>query len=963
MTNLELPAPLKGLDRNGRLSEQPPLTSRDLLNVWPIDRTTGRMRMGPRPGLSPYFTGALSGSGNKVQALVSVPYAARHVTFSADSIPNEQFATVLTSGATISSICAGLNDDIFAIVDGTRLVHYSRYGIELGSANIQGSDTAAFTNGALHCDRSTGAIYVATQFAVGAPTGARFIWKYALDVDNETPVLQWALTAGICWAVASMRVVGDSLWTFETNSTTGNAELVEYANINTAGGPDSVVGSRILHKTISDSNIAALDALWVGSGQVYAHDMDMRTSGETSWVVAVGTVNPAGAGVWAQLKIKPNFTITANYCFVNNEASAVTTARGGGVGFACRVGLTGNVFSIGRRNPNDTGSGVWMRMMVDTGTAWSTSLGWTRTNATDLAAAANQPGWAYPVVALDQYGNFFAPTCFSSTSVAAVKCVKTDGTLFTSVVHYEDTTTPGTNTVTSNDTRAVALPSTGPIFQDDDYKIADTVFCAGTAVNTLQTDLATTGSMQGYDILLETPADVSSRNTAHLGVSGGNIVRFTTAGTTTPTNSTGRSPPLSASSRLVQWADAFGEVFFTDGQDYAIYRPSPPLSVITYPQGRIVNWAPNSLGIIPPRCRLICRWRGRMVLAHSADSPFAWHMSKFSDPYTWDTDPPERIETQAVSYLSVPNIGAMPRPIHALIPWSDDLLFFGCSGMIQRLSGDPMSGGQLHQVTKDTGMAFGTPWCMDPEGRMYFFGDKGGVYSMSAIGELQWLTRDTIEEDLADIDLSVNRVELHWNSRDNGLHVWVLPHAAGGTHLRHYFWSQRTQGWFPVEIGTDLLTTMQPTACCTIDGDTPGERVMLLGTEGGEVLKWNPDVSGDNGQPISAKMLIGPIAGSEEDLEARFSRPSLMLASELGGCHFSFFSSDTPDTPTIPRSTIRVGPGVNARMPIRTRGAYCWASLSSSSRVAAGVPALSEKWSLESLHVEANAAGRKRVRA
>lgn len=272
-----------------------------------------------------------------------------------------------------------------------------------------------------------------------------------------------------------------------------------------------------------------------------------------------------------------------------------------------------------------------------------------------------------------------------------------------------------------------------------------------------------------------------------------------------------------------------------------------------------------------------------------------------------------------------------------------------------------MAGGRMSVVSDQTGMAFGAPWCKDPEGRVYFFGSRGGIYVMSPSGEIQWLTRDTIEEDLADFNLSQNHVELTWNTRDNGLHLWVFPYGAGGTHLTHYFWSQRTGGWFPVEIGSTAYTVIQPTACCVIDGDLPTDREMLVGTEDGRVLKWDPDVATDDGWPIDARVLIGPVAGTEGDMEARFKRPSVMLAAELGGCHLKMFASDTPDVPTIPRSETRIGPGRNERMPIQVRGSYVWFQLRSASRPAA--PALSERWALESIRVEAVAAGRKRVRS
>lgn len=960
--------PFLGLNRNQKLSDQPPGTSRDLFNVWPVDRTTGRLRGSTRPGTSAYFSGTLATTGNKVQCLHGLAYQARHVSYSADPVPNEIWAASLTGNPTISCIVSGLFDDFFAVAGNTRLVHYSRYGIELGSIELRNSSSDMDVN-AMHVDKNTGAIYVGTTTWVSnfaSVASSRYIWKYQLAPDNKAMEFVWAIQPGVSSCVGGMYVVDDSLWVLEsdvaTAGATSTALLVEYSQINTADGPG--IGDRQVWKTI---NVAAINSAEAApkiyqavSSNVWAHDMHVRTTGETAFICAVGTNRDATAGAWAQFKLvrSNGYDVVTAYLFTNDETVAADANHGGGIGFAVQVDITGNVYSIGRRSTGDAASGSWLRKLVETGTAWSTAQGWVRANSTDLAAAGNNPGFSYPRCALDQFGNFFAPTAFSNIAVDAAKVVKPTGSLFTSVRHQ--VYVAGVPTNTNNDCRAVAVPSTVPEYQPDDYKVTDTVFTAGSNVITL-TSAATGGVIQGYDILLETAdPNVSSRAIKNLGVAEGSIYTFTTAGTQSPANSTGRSPVLNSASRYIMADDMKGEVFFTDGQDYAVYRPMPGDS--THLNGEIVEWRATSLGIIPPRARLLCRWRSRMVLAHTADSPYAWHMSAFDDAYDWDLDPPEVLETQAVSGQSVPGLGKVPDPIHALVPWSDDLLFVGCANSIQRLDGDPMAGGRMSVVTTKLGMAFGSPWCMDPEGRVYFFGSRGGVYVMSASGELQWLTRDTIEQDLADINLAVNRVELTWNQRDNGLHVWVLPFGTGGTHLRHYFWSQRTGGWFPIEMGTNSYTAIQPTAVHVIDGDTAAERVMLIGTEDGRVLKWNPDWAWDDNQPIYRKVLVGPLAGPSGNFEARFRRPIVVMARELGGANIKLLASTTPETPVMPRTGVFVGPGRNLRLPIGAKGAWCWLEVSSASRYGAGVPSLSETWAIESLSIDAVAAGRARAR-
>ncbi len=675
----------------------------------------------------------------------------------------------------------------------------------------------------------------------------------------------------------------------------------------------------------------------------------------------------SSAGSWGLIKVKRDLSTSSAYCITNGpntEAAAlVANSVGGGVGLACEVGKTGNTFSLGRRNTNDN---VWLRMLYDTGTAWSDSAGngaWTRLTSVDLGGAANNPTYGQPRMDVDNFGNLFAPTANATLGVASAVIVKGTGVLFTTIQpqYY----VAGVPTITSNECRAITFAATYPDYTEDDYKIADTVYVAGSKITTgtLTSGTGETPSLNGYDILLETATTVSSRSIARVGVAGGAIRVFTTLGSALPVNLTARIPPLNSTARFIQHAEMFGKLYFTDGSNYAVYDPEVTTTTTPpRPIGRITDWTATGLGVIPPRCRLITAWRGRMVLAHAADSPFFCGMSALGDPQNWDLAPPEPVATQAVD-LALTEIGGIPDIINAVVSYSDDLLFFLCDHSIWRLSGDPMAGGQLHQVSKTIGGAFGTPWCRDPEGRIYFFGSKGGVYVMSTVGDIVWLTQDTIEADLSDLDLSANRVELVWNSRDNGLHVFVMPYGAGGTHLRHYWWSADTKGWFPDEFGTSLNTTIQPTASVVIDGDLPNDRVLIIGTEDGRIVQWDPDARSDAGQPIDARVLIGPIAGSSGETEFKFSRPRVILAKELGGAMVKLWSSDTPETPLTPYQSFPVSAGVNETLPIRARGSFVWAQVRSATRVDTGTPSHQEKWALESINVNVSPGGRKRARA
>lgn len=69
----EVKFPAKGIDKNWGNSEQPPITSPDLMNVRPVDTAENRVRGGQRPGLKRWAKGIRVGTvPNPVVAMCTV---------------------------------------------------------------------------------------------------------------------------------------------------------------------------------------------------------------------------------------------------------------------------------------------------------------------------------------------------------------------------------------------------------------------------------------------------------------------------------------------------------------------------------------------------------------------------------------------------------------------------------------------------------------------------------------------------------------------------------------------------------------------------------------------------------------------------------------------------------------------------------------------------------------------------
>lgn len=445
----------------------------------------------------------------------------------------------------------------------------------------------------------------------------------------------------------------------------------------------------------------------------------------------------------------------------------------------------------------------------------------------------------------------------------------------------------------------------------------------------------------------------SLREQVNLAAVNGNLVQFDD--TAVPT--TVGTGVFNTSAKIIQSAEVRGEVFFTDGLGrYRVFRrvedsSNDEVAVVDAKEGKI-----------PPRCKLMTTYRGRLVIAADPNEPHNWYMSASNDAYNWDFFPTVPTSTQAIAGNAPVRAGLSPDIVTALIPAKDDTLIIGGDRSINMLSGDPAQGGQIDLISETRGIAFGSPWAKDPEERIYFFGSKGGVYvTVPSPGATpQRLSVDWIERRLQDVDLSTHRIEMEWDWRGEGLFIAQVPYGAGGSIVQHWFWEQKTGSWHEDEYGNSDFTGCQPTTIAVLDGDTLQDRVLVFGCEDGYVRKVDENARDDDEDgsgdpvPIYSRARIGPIM-SPKGNQARYTAVWPKLASDQNGCEFKVFFSDTADVPGDPKRIGQLRPGNNGRVPARGRGTALWFELSNGS--------VGESWAYEGGFIEAIEAGRSRSRS
>lgn len=308
------------------------------------------------------------------------------------------------------------------------------------------------------------------------------------------------------------------------------------------------------------------------------------------------------------------------------------------------------------------------------------------------------------------------------------------------------------------------------------------------------------------------------------------------------------------SSGIVLSAANIQKLWFADGTHWLYYDPS---------DNTMHTWAAtagslpvDSAGNTP---RLIATWRGRTVLSGLLKDPQNIFASRTSVPTDFDDGPvsPSADQSWALNSSTLGLVGDM---VTGLVPLSDDKLLIGGDHTLWMLSGDPMAGGQLDQVSNAIGMAWGQAWCMDPYGSLYFVSNRMGIYRLSP-GQAPVRISQQIEKLIQAVNTGTNTISLGWDDRWQGLHVFVTSTGAQAA-TTHYFYESRAGAWW-----TDVfaLNAHNPLCCCTFDGNAPTDRVLLIGSWDGHVRYLSETATTDDGTNISSAVVIGPIRSDTLD--------------------------------------------------------------------------------------------------
>lgn len=360
-----------------------------------------------------------------------------------------------------------------------------------------------------------------------------------------------------------------------------------------------------------------------------------------------------------------------------------------------------------------------------------------------------------------------------------------------------------------------------------------------------------------------------------------------------------------------------------------------------------------------PKCSLITRHMGRLVLSGYAPFPNNWFMSDYytdsieigHGPNNWD------VTNGAVSGTStgLPEIG---EPIKAMFPFREEALVFGCLNSISLLQGDPgdeNGSATITSISRDIGIIGPDAWAHGPNRSLFFFGTNG-LYYLSPnefnVSQTNRLSVGRMDREFASIDLAKFDVKLVYDYYLYGLHIFMSPKQAATGQTRHYFYDERSQAMWPMEYPESV----GPAACTYYPDPSPANRRVLLGGYDGHVRYFDPLATSDDGTAIDSYVWIGPFQVGPVT-ESKVMRIAAVLDAQSPNLNWAIYVGDTAEEAktSTPVATGEWKSGRNLWKHVRARGQNIFVKIFNNTSTE--LP-----WSLENITATLAVAGRVRER-
>lgn len=337
----------------------------------------------------------------------------------------------------------------------------------------------------------------------------------------------------------------------------------------------------------------------------------------------------------------------------------------------------------------------------------------------------------------------------------------------------------------------------------------------------------------------------------------------------------------------------------------------------------LTRWtASTGCGVVPVGCRLVVRYRDRLVLAGDPLDPNEYYMSRQGDPLDFLFSD---IDVGAAVKGSNSDAGRVGDPITALMTYSDDYLFFGCRSSLWLMRGDPASGGRVDNVSHTIGVLSEKSWCHGPKGELIWL-SRDGLYQsnpecMSC--EPVSVSREKLPRELIDINPDYTTVTMEFDVRDRCVHIFLTPTDAT-SGLRHWCYDWTYKAFFPFEFSS---TDHCPTAIKRIDAADAEDCCVLMGGFGGGLRRFSWTAGCDDDAAISSYVDIGPLGlGSSGYAEGMVEQVKVTMAADSGSTTWTAYgggnAEEAATTTTYSRTGAFTGGEQHTIYPMLRGGAW-----------------------------------------
>lgn len=399
-----------------------------------------------------------------------------------------------------------------------------------------------------------------------------------------------------------------------------------------------------------------------------------------------------------------------------------------------------------------------------------------------------------------------------------------------------------------------------------------------------------TGTIQNLAVLVgsgytdpggSAQSNVSGRIVDLVATQAGKIYVASAGGTAWVTPS-GQGTALLNTTGIVRSASLDQKLYFVDGTNFCVYDPDTNALA---DHAATAGSLPQDGSNYP---RLVKNWGGRLVVSGITSDPKNWFMSALNDAGNWDYAPTTTVSTQAVAG-NASSLGEIGDVVTALMVWSDDVLIFGCDHSIWMLSGDPMFGGRITNVSEIIGVAFGDAWCKGPDGTLYFFSNRGDIFQMEPGGRPVRISQQ-ISQTLQAINTGSKVITMLWDEVQGGLHVFVTTSSSAAAET-HFFWEQAAGAWWEDSFQDN---NYNPLCACVMDGNREADRFPLIGSFDGYVRAISSTAVKDDLKKIKSRVVLGPLLTN--DLDALLTKDlQAVLGTDSGDVDYSVYVSNTAE--------------------------------------------------------------------